>query len=189
MSKYSVFMDFIYDETIKMLANVTNAPVTGSQYVLPFYSPKGPVGIKDVNTDTVFYNVVYRDDETNKQMDTEFNVNSDPTVGTYKTTYNRTFRVDWMFCGDDSFEWADTLRLMLFDLSIRSDFASKGISLITDVPEARFAPETIGQKWLHRYDLSVEFNQLVTYQTTIPAISEADVIIETEKGVVSTCST
>jgi len=188
MNLSSRLKDFVFDETIKMLAGATNAPTQDKQNVLPLYGPENAAGIKNVHADVVFYNITYRGDPNNKQMDVTTNSNIDPTLATYKTKYNRTMRINWVFCGDDSMEWADTLRLMLFDLSIRTDFAAQGMSLIPDVEEALFVPEIIGQKWLHRYDLYADFNQLVTNQTTIPAIAKADVIIESEKGVEAICS-
>jgi|GEM_PF-2666968 len=191
MSMYNNLMDFVCDETVKMLAGTTNAPTLGpggkSTSVLPFYSPEGAAGIKDVYTDLVFYRITFRDDPTNKQFDAIYTSNTNPALSTYTKKYNRTMRIDWGFCGNNAMEWADTLRIMLFDPSIRVDFATKGMSLIPEVEEAVFVPELIGQQWLHRYDLTADFNQLVIKQTTIPAIATADIIIVTDKGDVSEC--
>lgn len=188
MSVKSVMMDFFYDEIIKMLVGVTNAPAAGAQNIIPLYQPEGAGGIKDVHPDVVFYNLVFRDDGYNKQIEATISGNDDPALTTSTTKYNREFQLQFFCCGDNAFEWADTLRIMLFDRNITEDFAGQGMSLITAVREPDYAPESINQQWLERYDLRADFNHLVIKQSTIPAIAFADVIIESKNGVEATCS-
>lgn len=182
MSMHSDLMNFIYDEIIKMLAGVTNAPASGAQNVLPLNQWEGAGGLKDIHGDFAFYFAKPRNDDFNKQMDVRIVPTEDPATITRETKYNREFRLDLIFTGDDAYEWADTLRRMLFDPEITADFASQGISLVATVDEADFAPEPVGQQWLQRYDLHADFNQLIISQSSITTVGTADIVIINEDG-------
>jgi hypothetical protein len=199
-SMYQGLMTFVNGLTITMLAGATNAPVRTTttvggvtttkdpQNVLPAYHPKAPAGIRDPSSDYVFYLVQFTDSPINRQIDVIHSSGTDTSLIDRTIKYVRNLRISWQCYGDDAFEWADTLRIMLFDPTIKELFAAQGISLITDVSEPVFIPEPINGQWFHRYDISAEFNQLVTRTTTVSAVASADVIIETEKGVEAECS-
>jgi hypothetical protein len=192
MSVYNDLMAFVKSVTIQMLVGATNAPGVSDgvdpQNVLPLYYPENPAGFNDPHSDYVFYLVSTTDSPINRQLDITDNGADDPTLLVRTTKYIRNLSIEWQSYGDDAFEWSDLLRIRLFDPDIVDLFAAQGISLIPDISEPIFIQEPINGQWYHRYDTRAEFNQLVTYQTTIPAIAFADVIIESEKGVEATCS-
>jgi hypothetical protein len=193
-------MTFVNGLTVTMLANATNAPVRTSttvgsvtttkdpQNVLPLYYPEAPAGIDSPHTDYVFYLLQFTDSPINRQIDVVHSGATDTSLIDRTTKYVRNLRISWQCYGDDAFEWADTLRIMLFDPTIKNLFAAQGISLVTDVPAPVFIPEPIGGQWFHRYDINADFNQLVTAASTVSAVASAEVIIESEKGVESECS-
>jgi len=191
-------MDFLFTETIKMLAGATNAPVLVTktfggiarqvcENVLPFYQPAGAGGLKNVHDDVVFFNVTYTDDPYNKQVESVYDGNVDNALTTVSMQFTRALRVSWTCCGDNCYEWAERLRIMLFDADVRTDFAAQNISLIPTVNEPEFAPEILGQEWLHRYDLFANFYQSASLVKTQPAVYAARVIIETSEGVEAIC--
>jgi hypothetical protein len=185
MSLFNSLMDFVYDTTIQML---DINPSTNPQYIAPLDLTESVGVLKDPHTNYIFYLVSFADTDINKQLEITSSGNSNSALVTQTTKYVRNLKIDWQLYGDDAFEWSDTLRIKLFSQSIKDLFKSQGISLITDVSQAVFVPEKINNQWYKRYDISAKFNQLVISTTAVPAISGTDVIIETEKGVVSQCS-
>lgn len=185
MSLFKDLMDFVYDITCTMLGlDLTAKP----QNIMPLSSPDSPAGLTDPHSDFVFYLVQFDDTDINRQIDDITVENSNPALTTKRIQYVRNLRIIWQIYGDDGFEWADTIRTMLFDTDIQQLFAEQGISLITDVPEPIYFPEKINQHWYMRNDFSAKFNQLVTKESNVPAVSGTDIIIEDEKGVVGECS-
>ena len=181
MSLHSDLMDFDYDLTCRALDLDSTANL---QNMLPLSYADSPAGLKDPHADYVFYIVQFDDTGINKQIDDITAPNTNEALITRKIQYVRNLRFIWQIYGDDGAEWADTLRIMLFDPDIQAMLTEQGISLITDVPEAIGPlPEAIGQQWYRRYDLYAKFNQLVTRETTVPALASTNIIIETEKGV------
>lgn len=181
MSLFDDLMDFNFDLTCKAL---DIDPATQPQNILPLSYPDSPAGLKNPHADCVFYLVQFDDAGINRQIDDITAPNADETLVTRKIQYVRNLRFIWQLYGDDGAEWGDTLRIMLFDPDIQTLLAKQGISLITDVPDpVGPIPEKIGQQWYKRYDLYAKFNQLVTKETTLPAVASADVVIVTEKGV------
>lgn len=180
MSLFDDLMDLDYDLICEALSI---DPATKPQNILPLSNADSPAGLKDPNSNFVFYIVQLDDAGINRQIDDITAPNADETLVTRKIQYVRNLRFIWQLYGDDGFEWADTLRAKLSDSDdIRTLLAAHGISLITDVPEAVYIPEAIGQQWYKRYDLYAKFNQLVTKVSTLSAVANADVVIVTEKG-------
>lgn len=185
MSLFKDLMNFDCRITCTMLGLDPN---THPQNILPLSNADSPAGLKDPHSNYVFYLVQFDDADINRQIDDITIENSNPALTTKRIQYVRNLRFIWQIYGDDGFEWADTIRIMLFDNDIKALFAEKGISLITDVPEPVYFPEKISQHWYKRNDLSAKFNQLVTRESAVPAVSGTDIILEDEKGVVGTCS-
>jgi hypothetical protein len=183
MSLYSGLMDLVYDITTTALGLGSNA-----QNVVPLYDPESVGVLKDPKRNYVFYLVQFTDDAINKQIDVVSEANPNNTLVTKKIKYVRNLRFAWQFYGDDGFEWADSLRMRLFDSDIKTLLANSGISIVTSVNEPVFIPEPIGNQWYKRYDLTAKFNQLVIRETTESAIANATVYIETDEGVVAECS-
>jgi hypothetical protein len=192
MSVYKDLKKFVVEATIQLLSGVTKAPVrtdgVDPQNILPLNEPRNPAGLKSPSDDYVFFLIRFTDSQINRQLDITDNGATDPTLLTRTTKHIRNVEILWQCYGDDAFEWAEQIRIRLFDPTIKELFAVQGISLITDVPEPVFIPEVINNQWYHRNDIRAEFNQLVTFQTSIPALRIAEVIIESEKGVEATCS-
>lgn len=183
MSLFDDLMDFDSDVTRQMLGLPD-----GTQLLKPLNYADSPAALKSPHDNRVFYIVEFGNEDINRQIDDITGQNTDPTLVTREVKYVRNLIFRWQIYGDDGFEWADKIRIMLFDPTIQSLFAAQGISLITDVPQAIYVPEAKGQQWYKRYDISATFNQLVTFQTTVPAVSGTEIIFEDEKGVVSSCS-
>lgn len=180
MSMFADLMRLLFTVTCTALdIDSTKKP----QNILPLSYTESPAGLTDPHSNFVFYIVQFEDTGINRQIDDITAPNSDLTLVTQKIQYVRNLRFIWQTYGDDGFEWADTLRIRLFDSDIQTLLSAQGISLIPDIPAPVYIPEKIGQQWYKRYDLYAKFNQLVTRETTLPALANADIIIETEKGV------
>ena len=184
MSLFKDLMNFAYDVTCAMLGL---DPTANPQNILPLDYTESPSGLDDPHSDYAFYLVQFDDADINRQIDTEIEVLS-PVTMNKKVKYVRNLRFIWQTYGDDGFEWADRIRIKLFDPDIQALFEDKGISLITDVPEPVYIPERIGQKWYKRYDLAAKFNQLVTVEESVSAVASAEIAIVDEEGVVGGCS-
>jgi hypothetical protein len=180
---YQTLMGTIYDITVAALSLDTD-----TQYVVPLYATESVGGLEDPFTDCVYFSVQFDDDQINRQIDVVYEENSNSSLTTRIQKYVRVLRIDWQFYGSDALERSDTLRIRLFDDDIKELFKAQNISLITDVPEPVFVPEMFNQQVYRRYDMTARFNQLVIQETTIDAVASADVVIETEKGVVAECS-
>ena len=182
----------LYDDLME-LARVVTCTILGlnpddqPQNIVPLDLTDSPGFLTDPHSDFVFYNVLFDNQDINRQVDTTVEDES-PVTLSKKTQYVRNLRIVWQTYGDDGFEWADKIRIKLFSSEIQALIAAKGISLITDVPEAQYIPEKIGQQWYKRYDLYANFNQLVTMEETVSAVASAEIDIVDEKGVVSKCS-
>jgi hypothetical protein len=185
LSLYQTLMDFAYDVTCKML-NVD--PATNPQYITPLDMVESIGALEDPHSNCIFYLVSFDNTSMNEQVETASSENSNTALVTQTMKYVRNLKIDWQIYGDDGFEWADTLRIKLFDPTIKSLFAAQGISLILPVKQAIFFPEKIGQQWYHRYDLRANFNQRVIKESNVDAIASTNIIIEDKKGVVSQCS-
>ena len=185
MSLFDGLMNFTYKTTCAMLGlDLT----TQQENIMPLDLEDSPGSLENPNSDYVFYMVQFDDADINRQIDDLTVPNDNPALTTKRIQYVRSLRINWQTYGDDGFEWADTIRTMLFDRDIQALFAAQGISLVTDVPEPVYIPEKIGQQWYKRYDVSAKFNQLVTKESNVPAISGAEILLEDEKGVMGTCS-
>lgn len=180
-------MDFLYDQTCLMIGA---DPSTNPQYALPLNSRADAAGLKDNSEDYVFSNIKTTDYGINRQMDISVDGPLDADGNATKTvSYVRTLRFYWELYGPDSFEWADKIRLALMtDDTIKTNFDAQGLSLVTDIAEPVFLPDPINLQWYERWDLQADFNQLVIAQSQVPVINSTEIVIETEKGVVGTCS-
>jgi hypothetical protein len=186
-------MDFTKSTTIAMLADATNAPVytfndDGSkndpQNVAPLDYVDSLGVLKDPHLDYVFYLISFDNENINRQMDVKITPTGDPDIFNRTTVYVRNLKIDWQFYGDDAMEWADTLRMMLYDPVIGTLFAAQEISLIPAIDEAVFIPEKINTQWFHRYDLSARFNQKATLQSPVQVFESGSIeIIDNEGGV------
>lgn len=156
-------------------------PTTNPQNILPAYDPDSAAGVRDAHSDVVFYSLTFTDEPISRQHDV-----STDDEGNRIVKYVRNLRIEWVCYGDDSFEWADTIRIMFFDPDILAEFAAQGITLITDVPAPTFVPEPKGNEWYLRYDVSARFNQLVTRQAPQPTIDSLDITLMDDKGVIQT---
>lgn len=184
MSLFNDLMELARVITCTMLdLNPSDQP----QNIVPLTLTESPGFLTDPHSDFVFYLVQFDNQDINRQIDTTIE-DASPVTLSKKTSYVRNLRIIWQTYGDDGFEWADKIRIRLFGEDVRALLAAKGISLITDVREAQYIPEKIGQQWYKRYDLYANFNQLVTMEETVSAIASAEIDIVDEKGVVSTCS-
>jgi len=183
MSLYKTLMDLLYDITVTALDLDSN-----SQNVVPIENYESVGGLRNPAQNFIFYGIQTTDDAINKQVDVIATTGTNEAIAYQKVQYVRNLRFTWHFYGDDGFEWADTMRVRLFDTDIRTMLSDLGITMVTNVPEAFYVPELIGGQWYKRYDLTATFNQLVTRTNELPAIALATVYIETEEGVVAECS-
>lgn len=184
MSLHDTLMDLFYDETLKMLPAGFN-----EANLMPLDSPGDTGGVQDNQTDYVFILVSPASSPVNRQIiDESMSESSGGNI--VKTVQScRTFKVEWQIYGEDSSDYADAVRLkLLTDETIKSDLAAQGISVVPDIDEPQFAPESFNQQWYHRYILTADFNQLVTTTQAANTITSAQVEIVTYKGVEGTCS-
>lgn len=177
MGTKTTLMDFVYDQTIKILDLDAN-----SQAVLPLYSPESPAGLEDNHTDIIFYNIQPYDDGINKQIDVVGGTITDGYIS-QSVSYVRTWEIEWQIYGDSSFDNADKIRLALYnDSNINDDFEGLGLSIIPSIQAPVYVPEDINNQWFQRYDLRVKINELVTVQGQAPIINNAQIEIVTEDG-------
>lgn len=184
MSIYNDLMDLAYVVTCTMLdLNPADKP----QNIIPFDLTDDSGVLTDPHSDVVLYHVQFDNRDSNRQIDTTVKDES-PVSLNRQTRYVRTLRILWQIYGDDGFEWADRMRIKLFSPDVQSLLAAKGISLVTDVQEAQYVAEKVGQQWFRRYDLNADFNHLVTLEETVPTVASAEINVTDKKGVVSICS-
>lgn len=163
-------------------------PKTNPQNIRPLNPVPNPAALKDPHADMIFYLVQFGDAPINRQIDVITEVKGTGTV-TKNVKHVRSLTLNWQIYGDNGMENADKIRIGLMNPDIQAMFENKNISLIPDIAEPVYVPELIGTQWYSRYNLSANFNQLVIDTSTLSTIASADVVIETEKGVVSGCST
>ena len=185
----SLFNDLMWTQFNITCAMLGYDPTSYPQFIRPLDYTESPAGLKDPHTNMVFYIVQFTDEDINRQVDTIYSGNTDPALVSKKVKYCRNLRMIWQTYGDDGFEWADKIRInLLTSDDVHNILKQQGMSLIPDVSEPMYIPESIGEQWYKRYDLYADFNQLVVLEDTLPAVSGTDIIIETEKGVVGECS-
>lgn len=185
MSLHSSIMDLFAGETLKMLgwtSSAKNLIRMDSDKINSSYP-------KDNQTDYVYFLTSPSDNQVNRQI-IDDSVSSDSGGNPVRTVQMcRTFQCEWQIYGPSSSDNADAIRLaLLTDQTIRSDMAAQGISIVPDIAEPIFAPESQGQQWYHRYNLSCNFNMLVTITKPINTITSANIEIISNEGVEGTCS-
>lgn len=185
MSLHSSMMDLFAGETLKMLgwpSSTTNLIRMDSASINNSYP-------KDNQTDYVYFLTYPAESQINRQL-IDDSTTTDANENTVRTIQEcRTFRAEWQVYGANSSDNADKMRLaLLTDQTIHDDLAAQGISIVPNIVEPVFTPESQGQQWYHRYDLFCDFNMLVVTTQTTGVITSANIEIISNKGVEETCS-
>ncbi len=178
-------MDLVFYVTCQILGiDASKNP----QNIRPLYPVPNPAALRNPHNDMVFYLAQFGDAPINRQIDVTTEGAGTDTI-TQITKHVRSLTFNWQLYGDNGMENADKIRIGLMRPDVQNMLEQNNISLIPDIPEPVYVPELIGMQWYSRYDLSANFNQLVIDTSTLSTIASADVVIETEKGVVNKCST
>lgn len=131
--------------------------------------------------DLCFLRVTYESNAINKMVETYYTPDSATTV-TANQSYITTVRVNCIFYGPKSFDWADLVRASFFLESTNDTLKANNLGLVTDVPLPVHAPENFNAQWFDRSDFMIRFNQLVIRPETVPTIASAPVTVLTPKG-------
>jgi len=155
-----------------------------------------------INEDVVFIRCVEEDDEYNRIRDVETLDDVDPTKVDLLTQYTRVWRTFWTFYGPTSFDHARIVKSSLYTqkihdlLLVGTGYGTPGwgqggyggsgapIYLVTDVASPRRVPELFDGQWWERVDFDCQFNEDTREVDVVNAVASAEVIIETENGVV-----
>ena len=138
-----------------------------------------------IGDDVAFIRTTEEDDVYNRLRDRVIGpLNS--TVLNSTDTYTRVWRVSYSFYGPNSFDNARLLKSSLLSLDFAHDtLANANLYLVTDIPATTRNPEKYQGQWWERCDLSVKLNELITETLTVSSIQSAEVLLYTERGLVT----
>ncbi len=186
MSLHSDTMDIFAAETMKMLgweSPTKNLMRMDSLSINTAYPT-------DNKTDYVYFLTSPTDDPINRQIidnTVKFDEGSDTGTNIIQTC--RTFRTEWQIYGENSSDNAEKIALeLLTNREIGNDLSKHGISIVPDIAAPIFAPETLGQQWIHRYIVSCNFNALVQIERSVNRIESVNISLVSYEGVEDTCS-
>lgn len=174
-------------QNVTLLAMGKNPPYTKTnfQFVRVGWPQQGqPFG--KITEDFMFVRCIEDDDLYNRIRDVEL-IQNGPTQLIEQMTYTRVWRCFWTAYGPNSF---DNMRIMRSALHRPSqpivDMLKTGnLYFVTDPAAPTRFPEQKDGQWWERVDFSAQFNEGVTEQELVNAVASAEIILETNKGIVA----
>ena len=136
-----------------------------------------------VTDDVCFLRCAEDDDEYNRIREVKLTGRDDVSL-TRTTTYTRVWRVNWILYGPNSFDHARMVRSALFGPLAHDALAASNLYFIPTPAAPVRLPELFSGNWWERTDFSARFNEAVTEVETISSIASAEIIVETERGIV-----
>ena len=133
-----------------------------------------------VDQDICFLRVTGIDDPYNRQRDISYS-GSGATL-TRRDTYTRVIAVNFILYGPNSFEYAEQIRGQMFWSDPKYTLAQGQLFPIPDIPQPIRFPELFQGQWWQRTDLTIRFNQFMTWISTVPAIEQAQIRLVQEDG-------
>ena len=149
--------------------------------------PAGGAPAWGITDDVIFFNESEDDNPINRQRDVVVSNRGSPYTDDLNqaSAYTRYLRVGFVFYGPNSLGNSQVVRDFMFYQTHRETLAKNNIYLIPDTVAPKRAPEIFQGQWWERVDMSMNFNELVIRNLTIPAITSAEVIVYDEDGQVA----
>ncbi len=141
----------------------------------------GAPGFK-VTDDVAFIRVFEVDDQYNRQHDIEKSQIDADNVN-FAVSATRVNAVHWVFYGPNSYQNVQAIKRQVFRQTHHDTLAVKNVYLINDVKAPIRAPEHFASQWWERVDLTIYFNELVTFNTSVSSIVEVPMVTTFESGV------
>jgi hypothetical protein len=138
-----------------------------------------------IDEDICFLRVTEADDPYNRQRDVSYQDLPAGQAGALRRTdhYIRVLSVLYIFYGPNAYHRATEVRYKALLPEFKYELAHYGgLYPIPDLPAPMRMPELFAGKWWERCDLTIRFNQALTFETRVAAIESADIIIKKEDG-------
>ena len=134
-----------------------------------------------IEENVCYYYVRSVDDPTNRQIDTRYNA-LDETKAQQINSYNRVMELNITMYGDDAYDKAVLLRMVLLEPTRNWDLATKGLYIIPEVAEPFAIWEHYNNRWWPRVDMQVRYNNLVTDDRhEVHYLTAADITVVSEQ--------
>jgi len=133
-----------------------------------------------IGEDICFLRIVPQDDLYNRQRDVSYRDNVTNLIR--KDQYTRVLSVFFIFYGPNSFDRAEDIRYKVLLPEWKYELARIKLFALTEIPAPVRIPELFQGRWWERSDLSVQFNQLISRESEVPAIEGAGIVIKQECG-------
>ena len=172
--KLTEIEDFFAEITCEML-KIDLSKKVNQKKVRIAWPTSGAPGWK-INDDVVFLRITPVDDVMARQLDICYDpVKDNKPYMKKKTGYTRVHKVNWTLYGPSSYDNADIIRHMIFDLDYMQKFKEKNLFLITDVSMPVRLPELDNGQWWERTDFSATFNEGVVREKDVPYLTSTDI--------------
>jgi hypothetical protein len=130
-----------------------------------------------IDQDVAFLRVGEEDDEINIIRDTILAAKDDDNANEI-TAQTRVIRVHWLLYGPNSWNNASRIRRLLYEEPYREPLSANQIFLIPQIKAPQRLPELFSGRWWERADVAASFNELIHYDSTVPYLKSAEVVVD-----------
>ena len=99
--------------------------------------------------------------------------------------YNRGWQLFWVFYGPNSASNAQFTRDGMILDWVRQSLAASGLYLVPAMVRPQRGKELYQGRWWERFDLQIEYNEVVTNTIVLDTIGEAGIFVYTQKGLIA----
>jgi hypothetical protein len=141
--------------------------------------------ISDPMVDIGYVRVTEFDNQYNKKRDIKVTDKIDDILVNLQMRYTRCLQIDLSFYGPNAFDHAQKVRDYVFYPDADLTLAKQNLYLIPTVAHIRRLPETFNKQWWERSDMTIQFNNLVIRNFSVPFFVAASIIIMNESGTIA----
>lgn len=167
-----------YDLTVAMVGGTSIADVRQSW---PTYGAPA----LEVTNNVAFLKIYDVESPITAQREMIYSQIESPSAPNMEMNYTRTLKVDWIFYGPDSWDWANLVQNKLFYQIYHDMLALQNLYLIPGFKPPMRVPELWSGEWYERIDLSANFNELMKINDALPYIETVEIDVIDHSGVVA----
>jgi len=143
----------------------------------------------DINSNYVFIRAVEQDADYGRVYDgLNFANPSDQTGESIlqQYSYNRVWQIIYVFYGNGSALNAQFVRDGMILDWVKASLAISGLYVHPAMARPRRTRELFENRWWERFDLRIDFNEVVTNSIVLPSIGDVEIKLYTQKGLFAT---
>lgn len=166
--------DLFYDYAIAILGEGADVRRSWPTFGAPAW---------EVTDDVIFYKIFDVPSSMSVLREDVFSQDGSPEDGNMETSHTRTLQVNWLFYGPNSWTNADLMRNSVYYQEIRDILSVYQMYLVPDFDPPRNMPELFQGLWYERWDLSVNYNEMIRINRPVNNIESVEIVLSDKSGV------